>query len=92
MNNNNKPLNQNKQSFEIPESLLNQLDECTKGGFILFAINDSGQPVIYQKYDCDINAIGLQTFVRHWAENMDEVNSQIIFNNIVGEGCHEEED
>jgi hypothetical protein len=50
-----------KKSFQIPESLLNQLNEFTNG-FLLIAINDKREFEVYHKTDGVADYMGLVNF------------------------------
>ncbi len=68
--------------FKFPESLLTQINECSKGGFILFTINDEGEPVVHSCFDDPVNALALQYYAKNWTDVIDELNNKATFSNI----------
>jgi len=61
-------------AFVIPEVTLNQLNEFSNGGFVLFYFNSEGYPEVYTKFDNPMCAMALQYYVEHWAEAIEAVN------------------
>jgi len=68
--------------FKFPTSVLNQIDECSKGGFILFTINGEGDPVVFSKFDDSTSALALQYYAKNWTEVIHEINNKATFSNI----------
>jgi len=46
----------------MPEQILERVNECSNGGFILFSIREDGAPVLSYSFDCQIIQIGLLQF------------------------------
>ena len=61
-------------NFVIPEATINQLNEFSNGGFILFYFNEDGYPEVYSKYDNPLHAMALQYYVEHWAAAIETAN------------------
>ena len=61
-------------NFVIPEATINQLNEFSNGGFILFYFNSEGYPEVYTKYDNPLHAMALQYYVEHWASAIEPAN------------------
>ena len=66
--------NMEEKPFVIPDATLNQLNEFSNGGFILFYFNGEGYPEVYTKFDNPMHAMALQYYVEHWAEAIEAVN------------------
>tara|TARA_Y100000310_G_scaffold314293_1_gene363523 strand:- start:223 stop:486 length:264 start_codon:yes stop_codon:yes gene_type:complete len=60
--------------FVIPKTTINQLNEFSNGGFILFYFNEDGYPEVYTKYDNPMHAMALQYYVEHWAAAIETAN------------------
>ena len=61
-------------NFVIPEATINQLNEFSNGGLILFYFNAEGYPEVYTKYDNPLHAMALQYYVEHWASAIETAN------------------
>lgn len=48
--------------FKFPQSLLQQIDECSKG-FVLFAVNDQNKFEVYRNMEDPVTAFGLINFI-----------------------------
>ena len=68
--------------FKFPESILSQINECSRGGFILFTLNDEGEPVVHSCFDDSTVALALQYYAKNWTEVIDELNNKATFSNI----------
>lgn len=64
----------NKKKFKVPDSLLNQIDECSFGGYILFNFSNKGEPQVFTKFDNQINAMALLYYVNTWSQSIDQLN------------------
>ncbi len=69
--------------FEMPEQLLNNIDECSNGGFALFTFDDEGTPAIHFKFDNQKDAYAILENVKLWSNGMDVINQQMTINNIM---------
>ena len=68
--------------FKFPKSILAQINECSKGGFILFTLNDEGDPIVHSCFDDSTAALALQYYAKNWTEVIDELNNKATFSNI----------
>jgi hypothetical protein len=68
--------------FKFPEAILAQINECSKGGFILFTLNDEGEPIVHSCFDNSTTALALQYYAKNWTEVIDELNNKATFSNI----------
>lgn len=73
-----------KQEFEVPMQLLEQLDECSEGGFFLCLLGQDGVPAIYQRYDKVIEKIGMDTHLKNYFETVTEVDKESMYHGIMG--------
>jgi hypothetical protein len=77
--------------FKLPQSLLSQLNECTRS-YILISANDKNEPEVHVNFDNSVEAIGLMQFAKMWADNCEQINTQINLNNIIGRKKSNEEE
>jgi hypothetical protein len=68
--------------FKFPKAILAQINECSKGGFILFTLNDVGDPIVHSCFDDSTAALALQYYAKNWTEVIDELNNKATFSNI----------
>ena len=78
--------------FVIPDATINQLNEFSNGGFILFYFNAEGYPEVYTKYDNPMHAMALQYYVEHWASAIETANLDASVDAIRQEDDENEED
>ena len=60
--------------FVMPRVILNQLNECSNGGYVLFYFNAEGLPEVYTAFDTPMHAMALQYYIEHWANAIETVN------------------
>lgn len=53
--------------FKIPESFLNQLNEFSNGGYILFTFTAKGSPVAYHNIDDDAHYLALLKSIERYS-------------------------
>lgn len=63
-----------KRKMPFPKHLLNQIDEWSNGGYILFNFDQEGVPEISADFADYKNALCLQAYVALWAKAMEENN------------------
>lgn len=69
----NKNVNQNDGS--IPDPILNQVNEHTIGGFIIFYFNsETGKPEQAMTFDSPAHALAIQKHIEDWSETIHTVN------------------
>lgn len=81
-----------KRGFSIPAKFLNQLNEFTNGGFILFTFDESGSPKVYSQFDSDTHALGLFAFLNFYANSMNEIHQNTVTGTIIDPNMGEDED
>ncbi len=50
------------QGFEFPEEILDRINECSGGGFVLLCKDANGEPRVHCSFDDAITAMGLFKF------------------------------
>ncbi len=73
-----------QKNFHVPEKILESLDECTQGGFILITADENGEPKIYNNFDGAVQALGFITFCREHFDVLDDQIRQGIRMNTAG--------
>ena len=66
-------VNNEHKDFKFPQKLLDQIDECSNGGIILFTIDAKGSPVAHTKCDTMTHLLGMQCYVSAYAKMMEEM-------------------
>jgi hypothetical protein len=64
--------------FDIPESFFSQLDEFSNGGYVLFYVNGSGGFGVRNNFDGDIQAVGLNNFIRYYSQTLEDIQASTI--------------
>lgn len=76
--------NQELSGPSVPSRLLEQINEFSTGGFVLFLKDAAGEVTVYEKFDDLINAVGMHKFIQIWGNTMEEVNDENIQASILG--------
>ena len=60
---------------EIPKSIINQVNEHTEGGFVLFYFNSKdGAPEEYMTFDSPAHALALQKHIADWTYALQDLH------------------
>lgn len=54
---------ENDEPFQIPDKFIAQIDEVTGGNFILFHVNQEGEPCVVANFQNSIMELGLRSYV-----------------------------
>jgi len=68
--------------FKIPRSLLHQLNECSKGGFLLFNFDEDGTPQVYMIADSDMHSLAMIAHAEGYIEAAKSNHIQIASDSI----------
>jgi len=68
--------------FKFPKSLLNQIEECSNGGYTLFVFDSSGAPTIYSNSESLPHAYAMQYFMDNYVKGLEAQNIEIALNSI----------
>jgi len=66
-----------KKPFTVPKALLNQIEECSCGGYILFTFDGDTMPQVYSHADNHATAMALQMQVINWGKALEASNIEI---------------
>ena len=68
--------------FEFPSSVLNQIEECSAGGYVLFIFDTEGKPVVHSYFDNTPNAMAMQFYINHWSKALEKINLNLTVNSL----------
>ena len=80
-----------EEGFTIPKVLLQQLNESSYGGFLLFCFDETGTPRSYAQFDNEMNMFALQKSAEYWLEGVHSLNSENVRSQFRNEVTEEEE-
>ena len=80
-----------EEGFTIPKILLQQLNETSYGGFLLFSFDETGTPRSYAQFDNEMNMFALQKSAEYWLEGVHALNSENLKNQFCDSSQGEEE-
>jgi hypothetical protein len=83
-------------NFELPESILSQIEEMSGGGYIMFILDAENRPSIYESFDGIGQESQVKSFALDWLRAEREVRKekfkQDIYNLYTSEDDDEESD
>jgi hypothetical protein len=62
--------------FELPESILSQMDEMSGGGYIIFILDEMNRPSVYECFDGIGQESQVKSFALDWLEAEREVRKE----------------
>lgn len=71
-----------KEKFVFPENLLNQVNECSNGGFLLINFDQDKNPCVYFQFDDGLSSLAILSYAENWAQAMKKVNNKILTNSL----------
>lgn len=77
-------------SFKFPKALLNQIEECSNGGYTLFVFDSNGTPIIYSNSETVPHAYAMQYFMDNYVKGLEAQNIEMALNAIQNNGDEEE--
>lgn len=63
-------------NFELPESILSQIEEMSGGGYIMFILDSENRPSIYESFDGIGQESQVKSFALDWLEAEREVRKE----------------
>jgi hypothetical protein len=72
--------------FTMPPKLLEQINECSSGGYILFTFDEQGLLQVNSKFDGPVHAVAMHSHISTWARAIEDINLDISANNILKNG------
>jgi len=71
-------------NFQLPASMLSQLNEFSGGGYILLRLDAKRQPCVSFKFDTDADALALYSFGQTYINTVSEMANANIENMVAG--------
>lgn len=71
-------------NFQLPASMLSQLNEFCGGGYILLRLDAKRQPCVSFKFDTDADALALYSFGQTYINTVSEMANANIENMVAG--------
>lgn len=63
-------------NFELPESILSQIEEMSGGGYIMFILDAENRPSIYESFDGIGQESQVKSFALDWLQAESEVRKE----------------
>lgn len=60
--------NEYNHAFELPESILTQMEEMSGGAYMIFIIGADGMPAIYESFDSLPQEMQIKSFAHTWLD------------------------
>lgn len=60
--------NEYNHAFELPESILTQMEEMSGGAYMIFIIGSDGMPAIYESFDSLPQEMQIKSFAHTWLD------------------------
>ena len=81
-----------KKKFIFPDAVLDKINECSNGGYILFILNEEGLPEVFSEFDDPTKAMALQYYIDQWSKSLNALNVDLTAQNLMGEDEEESDD
>lgn len=65
------------EKFVFPKAVLEQVNECSNGGFVLFNFDIDKNPQIFSNFDDSMCALALQNYIDICSKTFQNMNYQI---------------
>ena len=62
--------------FELPESILSQMEEMSGGGYIIFILDENSRPSVYESFDGIGQESQVKGFALDWLDAEREVRKE----------------
>lgn len=62
--------------FVFPKAILEQVNECSNGGFVLFNFDIDKNPRIFSSFDDSMSALALQNYIDICSKTFQNLNYQ----------------
>lgn len=72
-----------QKKFQIPEQLLRSLDECSGGGYVLFAFNQDGIPEPFATFDSPTHSLAAIQYISNWVDAVKATNLEMTKNSML---------
>ena len=72
-----------RKKFELPESILSQMEEMSGGGFLIFILNEDNEPIIYESFDGYGQEAQVKNFAIDWLDSDRQARKEILKNEMM---------
>jgi hypothetical protein len=73
------------KEFEFPKDILEKINECSFGGFILFNFDKHGDPQTFIKFDDKIAFKAMESYLITLAKSLEHINVDKTISSIIQE-------
>jgi hypothetical protein len=80
-----------ERKYQIPESILRQLDEMSAGGFMLFTFDAERTPQVHASFDNPTTSLAMQHYIETWVTTIKEMHIDSLRNQFINQSGHSEE-
>ena len=77
--------------FKFPKALLNQIEECSNGGYTLFVFDSDGAPMIFSGFDSIPHSYAMHYFMENYIKALEAQNIETALQAIDPDSDEEEE-
>jgi hypothetical protein len=78
--------------FEMPESILKQMEEMSGGGFIIFILDSDNVPAVYESFDGMGQESQVKNFAIDWLDSEREARKELLKQGIMDSLIQNQED
>jgi hypothetical protein len=79
------------KSFEMPESILKQMEEMSGGGFIIFILDSDNVPSVYESFDGMGQESQVKNFAIDWLDSEREARKELLKQGMMESLIHDQE-
>lgn len=84
-------MSKKRKPFQIPQQILEQLNEFSNGGYLLIKMGENGQPPdVFMQADNTIIALGLIRYTQMWSAALDQLSEASLFESLGGPNNEED--
>ena len=83
---------ENNKDFVFPSQILERINECSSGGFILFTFSKDGHPEMHSFFDGPQQAMAMQFYVENWMKATETLNISSVAQDIKDSADLDEEE
>ena len=85
-------MSKGNNKFKFPDSVLDRVNECSNGGYVLFTIDDKGLPEVFSEFDDPTKAMALQYYIDNWTKAIEALQVDVTAKSIINDPDPEDSD
>jgi len=74
-----------EKNFKFPPQILENINECSNGGYVLFNFDDQGRPKVFSNADTPMCAMALQMYISNWSKTLETYNLEASVEEMINE-------